>query len=304
MDFLYALEGIRTQPITDLMSVLTYLGTQYVFMIIAVIMLWCIDKRKAYFIFAVSLLGTIANQWLKLVFRIPRPWVLDPDFTIVESAREAAGGYSFPSGHTQFAVGAFGAIAVATKKRWVRVICIAIILIVPFSRMYLGVHTPLDVGVAFACALALVALLWPCFKDEERFHASIPFLLGGMLVAAIAFAVWVHTAPFPADIDAENLAEGLKNAWLLLGCTVGLIVSYLFDRLYLHYEVKAPLPGQILKVVLGLALMLGIIVGLKPVLAVLCGGAAWASAIRYGLAVIFAGCIWPLTFSRFARIGA
>ncbi|MDO4399873.1 MAG: phosphatase PAP2 family protein [Coriobacteriia bacterium] len=304
MDFLYALEGIRTQPVTDLMSVLTYLGTQYVFMIIAVIMLWCIDKRKAYFIFAVSLLGTVANQWLKLVFRIPRPWVLDPDFTIVESAREAAGGYSFPSGHTQFAVGAFGAIAVATKKRWVCVICIAIILIVPFSRMYLGVHTPLDVGVAFTCALALVALLWPCFKNEDRFHASFPFLLGGMLVAAIAFAVWVNTTPFPADIDAENLAEGLKNAWLLLGCTVGLIISYLFDRKYLHYEVKAPLPGQILKVVLGLVLMLGIIARLKPVLAALFGAAAWTSAIRYGLTVIFAGCIWPLTFTRFARIGA
>ena len=35
-------------------------------------------------------------------------------------------------------------------------VCIALIVLVPFSRMYLGVHTPLDVGVAFLMAAALL----------------------------------------------------------------------------------------------------------------------------------------------------
>ena len=48
----------------------------------------------------VGFFGTLVNQFLKLVCRVPRPWVRDPNFTIVEAARADATGYSFPSGHT------------------------------------------------------------------------------------------------------------------------------------------------------------------------------------------------------------
>lgn len=304
MEALYFFEGMRMSPLTEFMSIATYLGTQYVFLVIAIILLWCVSKRQAYFVFAVSLVGTVLSQWLKLVFCVPRPWVLDPGFSIVESAREAATGYSFPSGHTQFAVGAFGALALSTKRRWVRVVCICVVLIVPISRMYLGVHTPLDVGVAFACALALVFAFWPCFKTEGRFQRSMKYVLGGILVLAVAYALWVNLTVFPADIDQENLAEGLKNAWTLLGCSIGLAISYWVDVKYLHFQVEAPLLGQVCKVALGLLVLVGIVVGLKPLLAAVTGGALWASAIRYSLAVLFAGCVWPLTFPFFAKLGA
>ena len=127
----------------------------------------------------VGLFGTLANQFLKITCRIPRPWVLDPDFTIVEAARAVATGYSFPSGHTQNAVGTFGAIALQTKQRWVRWACIALVLLVPFSRMYLGVHTPLDVGVSFVLALALAAALYPAFRTEQTAKKATPWILLG-----------------------------------------------------------------------------------------------------------------------------
>ncbi|MDO4533048.1 MAG: phosphatase PAP2 family protein [Coriobacteriia bacterium] len=304
MEVLYFLESIRTPIVTEFMSAATYLGTQLVFLAIAIIVLWCVGKRQAYFIFVVSLAGTYISQFLKLVFCIPRPWVLDPNFSIVESAREMASGFSFPSGHTQGAVGAFGAIALVTERRWVRVVCIIVILLVPFSRMYLGVHTPLDVGAGFLCAVAMLALFWPCFKNEDRFHASMKYLLVVLSVTAVAFLIWVYVNAFPTNVDAENLTEGMKNAWSLLGCTLALAISYFVDEKWLHFDVKAPLPGQILKVVLGLLLLLGIIQGLKMLFIAIAGGALWTNAIRYGLAVIFACCIWPVTFPFFARIGA
>ena len=303
MEFLYFLEGIRAPIVTEFMSAATYLGTQYVFLAIAIIMLWCVGKRQAYFVFVVSLAGTFISQWLKLIFCIPRPWVLDPDFSIVESAREMANGYSFPSGHTQGAVGAFGAIALTTKRRWLRVVCIIIVLLVPISRMYLGVHTPLDVGVGFLCAVAMLAVFWPCFKSDERFHASMKYVLACLCVLAIAFTLWVNLHTFPENVDAENILDGMKNAWTLLGCTLGLAVSYIVDEKWLHYEVKAPLPGQILKVVLGLLLLLGILQGLKILFVAIAGGALWTNIIRYSVAVAFACCIWPATFPFFAQIG-
>lgn len=304
MEFLRLLESLRTPALDGLMAAVTKLGDETVFMVLAITVFWCVSKRQGYYVFAVGLGGTVVNQWLKLIFRIPRPWVLDPSFTIVESARGAATGYSFPSGHTQNIVGTLGCLAVANKQKWLRICCAVFIILVPFSRMYLGVHTPLDVGVSFACAVALVIALWPCFRDDEQFGKTVKAVLCGLLILSVCFAVWVNVTAFPADVDADNLEHGMKNGWTLLGCVLGLIVSYIVDEKKLHFDTKAPLAGQVCKVVLGLSLLLGVRAGVKPVLNAVTGGALWANAVRYFLMVVFAGCVWPLTFPYFAKLGA
>ena len=116
MSILYLFEKIRNPVLDVVMSLVTKLGEETLFIVLAIVVFWCIDKKGGYFLICVGFLGTIINQFLKVLFRVPRPWVKDPNFTIVESAKEAATGYSFPSGHTQSAVGRFGAIALFFKK--------------------------------------------------------------------------------------------------------------------------------------------------------------------------------------------
>ena len=304
MEFLRILEGIRSPALSAFMAAVTQLGDETVFMVIAIALFWCVSKRQGYYVFAVGLGGTVLNQWLKLIFRIPRPWVLDPNFTIVESARAAAAGYSFPSGHTQNIVGTMGCVALSNRQRWLRAVCLALMLLVPFSRMYLGVHTPLDVGVSFVLAAVLALALRPCFRDDERFRAAALPALAALLALTLAYTVWVHAANFPADVDPENLNSGVKNAWTLLGCILGLLVSWLADSKKLHFDEQAPLLGQACKLALGLALLLAIRAGLKPALNALSGGALWTNAVRYFAMVVFAGCVWPMTFPFFARLGA
>ena len=314
MEFLRLLEAARTPVVTAFLAAVTYMGDETVFMVLAITMFWCVSKRQGYYVFAVGLGGTVVNQWLKLIFRIPRPWVLDPNFTIVESARAAATGYSFPSGHTQNIVGTLGCIAMANRQKWLRVLCGVFILLVPFSRMYLGVHTPLDVGVSFAAAIVLVLALWPCFRNDERFHQTAKAVLCGLLALTVCYTLWVHMTAFPADVDAENLEHGMKNAWTLLGCILGLIVSYIVDERKLRFDVKAPLLGQLCKLVIGLVLLIGVRAGLKPALIALFRGStaidhpvlrsAVVNGVRYFVMVVFAGCVWPLTFPFFAKVGA
>ena len=159
MDILYWFESIRMPVLNEFMLLVTRFGEETIFLIAAMTMLWCVNKRKSYYLLAVGFLGLIGNQVLKLTFRIPRPWVIDPNFSILEQAREAATGYSFPSGHTQTAVGTFGCIAYTAKNRIVKNICVAICVLVPISRMYLGVHTLMDVAVATAMAVLLIYFL-------------------------------------------------------------------------------------------------------------------------------------------------
>ena len=300
MNFLYFLENIRIPILNDLMLAVTYLGDEIAFLVVALILFWCCDKRAGYYLLSVGFLGTILNQFMKLWFRIPRPWVLDEDFTIIEQAREGASGYSFPSGHTQSAVGTFGSIACSLKNKVIRWICAVFMILVPFSRMYLGVHTPLDVAVAAVMALFFVVVLKPIVFSKNR--CVFPIFLGIMLAISTGFLLFVELYPFPADIDPHNLASGLKNAYTLLGSLFGLVVVYYVDEKFLHFSVKAIWWVQIIKVVVGLALVLLVKSGLRAPLDALFGSLAGRS-VRYFLIVFVAGVIWPATFQWLGKIG-
>ena len=302
MDFLRLLEGMRTPVISAFMALITYCGDEIFFMALAIAVFWCISKRDGYYILMVGFLGTVGNQFLKLLFRIPRPWVLDPDFTIVESARAAATGYSFPSGHTQNIVGTMSCVTLMTKQKKIRIVAIVLMILVPFSRMYLGCHTPLDVGVSFILALALAFSLRPIIvKSEQNPHLMWGILFLSLIVVILYWA-FITFYGFPADIDADNLYSGVKNAYTLLGCLVGIAAVKVLDDRFIHFQVDAVWWAQILKVVLGLILIIGVRVGLKaPLQAVM--PEFPATAVRYFFIVFFAGAVWPLTFPWFKRLG-
>lgn len=302
MEFLRWLESIRTPFLDKLMLLITYLGEETVFLVVALMVFWCVSKRKGYYILVVGFFGTILSQFMKMTFRIPRPWVTDPKFTIVESARSGAAGYSFPSGHTQNAVGTFGSIALYTKKAWLRWSLAALALLISFSRMYLGVHTPLDVGVALLSALFFAFALYPLMLRGEQKPKTMPILLACMLACCVGYILYTHLYPFPADMDPVNYAEGVKNGWSLLGALLALCISYFWDEKKLHFNESAPFWGQVLKIVLGLVGILAIRFGLKTLFA-LFGNAPFWSAVRYFCMVLFAGAIWPMSFPLFQKLG-
>ena len=303
MGILKALESLRNPVLDTIMQGITYLGEELVFMAVALILFWCVDKWKGYFILAVGFLGTILNQFLKLAFRVERPWVKDPSFTIVESARSGATGYSFPSGHTQNAVGTFGGIARGTKKNWLRVVLIVLSCLIAFSRMYLGVHYPTDVGVAFVTAVVLILVLYPIMQKARTSPRWMYGTLGCMTLVAIAYLCYLNLWKFPEEVRSNaNYTEGLANGWKLFGALVGLIVAYTVDEHKIHFSEQAPLLGQICKVVLGLVLIVGIKSGLKALFGLFSDGAFWDAA-RYFVIVVFAGVVWPLSFPLWQKVG-
>lgn len=305
MQFLYFLESLRNPVCDAIFSAITFLGGETLFLIIAIAVFWCADKKAGYYLFYTGLFGTLLNQALKLICKIPRPWVKDPNFTIVESAREGATGYSFPSGHTQNATGTFGAIAAfdyTRRRRLLPVLLLSfVILLVAFSRMYLGVHTPLDVAVAFVLALIFVFAFRPFFTDERRFRATMPYFAVAGWVLSAALVLYTHLLPDGAA-DAANLASARENSLALHGAAIGIAFTWFLDSKWLDFSIGGRWYAKICLLIVGFSAVLLLKAGLKVPLEFLCfGNVSVARVVRYFLVVAFAGVVYPLTFPWFSR---
>jgi undecaprenyl-diphosphatase len=307
MSFLYFLEDLRNPVLDFFFSFITLFGEETIFMAVGMIVFWCIDKFKGYYLLCVGFFGTVINQFLKIVCRIPRPWVKDPQFTIVESAREAASGYSFPSGHTQCSVGLYGGIARITNNKTLRVVMIVLSALIALSRMYLGVHTPADVLVSVAIATALIFIAYPVFKKAEKspkvMYAVLFFFLA-VIIAYNCFVVFNGNALIGQTLEeAANYSSAVENGFTLLGCALGLICIYFLDSKWIHFETKAVWWAQIIKVLGGLALVLLAKEGLKVPLDMIFENQLLSRTIRYFIMVIVGGALWPMTFRFFSKLG-
>lgn len=289
IELLRAIAAWRTPVLDALMSAVTWLGEGTVFLFVGLILFWCVDKKYGYRFLFVNLAGTFCGLGLKVVCRIPRPWVIDPSLKIVESARAGATGWSFPSGHTAAATMLFGGVARKLERPWAYVVSVVLALTVAFSRMYLGVHTLLDVVVGLllgVCTLLLSELLFRKAKDKP--------LVSFLCVAAVA-ALCVAATVLAAVTEAEGGTGGTLNMCALTGTAFGLLIGGEIERRFVRFEQEAPWWVQALKILLGLGLLLGLRVGLKAGLG-LVTDLPYANVIRYFILSVAGVALYPMTF--------
>lgn len=115
------------------------------------------NKKYAFFVFLNAVNIVILNMLLKLTFMRDRPYEL---MIITED------GYSFPSGHAMAALGFYGFIIyliwhfnLTKKVKIIFTILISILIIlIGFSRIYLGVHYASDVLAGFMISSAYLII--------------------------------------------------------------------------------------------------------------------------------------------------
>ena len=182
-----------------------------------------------------------------------------------------------PSGHSQnIAVTSTMRIHNYAKIKWLKYIFIALAVLVPFSRMYLGQHYLEDVLagliIGFALAIGLIVIF-------EKFPNNEDYI--GLILAPIVLV-------FMIIFNNEQI-------YVAGGAYLGLIGGYYFEKRYVNYEIKAPFWIQILKVVIGLGVAFGIKEGVKPLLKLI-GDYLFLDSIRYFLIALWASLGAPALF--------
>ena len=292
MELLRLLEGIRTPILDALFGFITLLGEETVVIVLLCLIYWCINKHTAYVIGIAYFFSGLAVQGMKISFQIDRPWIIDPSLKPVESALPAATGYSFPSGHTQSATALYGSLALKMKQLSIRIVCVLLILLVAFSRMYLGVHTLLDVGISLIIT-TLIILIVSKILSREKTNKKRELILTSVLAACAAVVIVIAAVMYSnGSIEDSYLTDCLKAAGAGMGFAVGMYI----ERVYINFSVRTKsILWQIVKFVIGIAGVLLIKEGLKLVL----GTGFVVDAARYFLICTWVTVFFPLIIKRF-----
>ncbi len=291
MTFLFLLEGLRTPFLNQLMQIITYFGQELIVIAVICAFYWCADKRFAYLLGFTYFTAGLCVQALKITFRIPRPWILDPTFSPVESALEGATGYSFPSGHTQSATCLFFPLSLYTSRIWAKILCVSAFLLIGFSRMYLGCHTPKDVLTSMGLSLIVASVIWrfqEVLLDDSRHLKLIAAILVCLSLATAAYSLLLLNS---GVIETKYAMDCCKAA----GAGLGFSIGWYIERTRLNFDTRTGRIGtQILKLLIGLVLALLI----KEGFSLIFGSSILAKMTEYFILVLWVIVIYPCLFQK------
>ena len=221
IEILKAISHIRNGFLDALMLLLTELGTEIVVIGVVCILYWCINKHMACRIGMAFFASGILVQGLKVGFHIERPWVIDSTFAPVEAAKEGATGYSFPSGHTQGATALYGTLFTLTSRKWLKAIFIGLIALVAFNRLYLGVHTPLDVvtsALVSGICVFIFARLSNILETDTYYDTTVGRVLA---YTAAILCMFSYTMAFIVIVYQAHINDCYKSGGAGLGFALG-----------------------------------------------------------------------------------
>lgn len=271
LEILKSIQSIANPFLDVLFELITICGEQIVLISIISIIYWTVDKKFGEYIAYSVLTSVLLNNTIKDIFKMKRPIGEEGIRTLRE---ETATGYSFPSGHTQGTSSFYGAMAIYLKKRIMYIIAITMIILVGFSRLYLGVHYPKDVIVG---AVLGILISFICYRLYMKINNK-------MLLYSITFLIFLPALTF------AHSADFIKGMGTYLGFLIGIFI----EKKYVNFSIEGNVGSKIIRVLIGLLILIILKSGLKLILP---SGNMFAF-IRYSLISFFGIGIYPLIFKR------
>jgi membrane-associated phospholipid phosphatase len=262
LDLIRLIQKIESPALTLVMKAITALGSAYFYLPLLFLIFWCVNEKKGFRLGLVLLVSVWINLFFKDFLKQPRPFNLDPS---VGLAFEPSHG--IPSGHAQMSLSFWVLAAVWGKGRIFCRRCKAlamagtvfILLLIAFTRLYLGVHFPTDILAGWFLGGIILGLYFLTEKKFSALCAAAERRPGNLCLAAAAFLMTVF---YTGDRRLPAMLLGFGLGYSLM------LSSFPFDAAGAG-RAKIPRP---------------LILGLRCIL-----GFAGAAAIYLGLSLVLPG---------------
>lgn len=268
----------------DFFLLVSQLGSYVFYVVLLLIGYWTFNKRESIILTYVLIVSVLTNYWLKVIIANERPpssyWFPGAD----------GPSYSTPSGHSQLSASLYGWFAVRIKTWWMALLAFVLTFLIGISRIYLGVHYLGDVLLGWGLGILIVICFYRLEKPAREFFSQYKFehlLLSVFFIGLLMTLVAALIPPPPND-----------NFGALGGLTMGLALGLALENRFVGFSVEAP-NGQkwrlVLRVVIGLILVIGVMIGLSPILPT---EDLLLRTVRYFLTAITGIFVWPLIFKK------
>ena len=265
LEWIMALQQVHGPVIDTFFRGITFMGEEMFYLLFIPFLVWSVDLALGVRVGVAFLLSAYLNPVLKDIFQEPRPFHIDATVQLSE-----AEGTGMPSGHSQTSVMVWGVLAWQVGKKWFWAVAIAFMLLIGFSRAFLGVHFPHQVLAGWSVGIIILAAYVLLEPRAER------WLAGLRLREQLAMAFFT-----PILLALLFLSDSTVAAMAVMagfGCGLALTLRYV------PFSAAGSWWQRLLRYLVGAAVMLGIYLGLSALFPDTDGGLYYLLRfIRYGL---------------------
>ncbi len=204
MNIIHFLQSFQSDGLTSFFKFLTFFGDKEFYIMILPLFFWLWDKDKAVKLLFILMPSLLLNFWLKEIFQTARPLAV----ALIEQ-----GGFAFPSGHAQGSTTLWLMLALLIRKKWINILAVVMVILVSLSRLYLGVHWPVDIFGGILIALGLVFAYNKYIFDNYRKYFTAKTKFGQAYVLSIV--ILFFTIIYPVD-DAITILAVLWGFGIIL----------------------------------------------------------------------------------------
>ncbi|MFQ5923481.1 MAG: phosphatase PAP2 family protein, partial [Anaerolineales bacterium] len=246
IEVIVAIQTVRSPALDVFFRGVTFLGNAEFYLLLAPIVIWCVNYKLGARLGILLLLSSYINQALKDTLMQPRPCEPRPEVCI-----DQAEGYGLPSGHSQTAIVFWGAIAhwVGTVRAWAG--ATLLMLLIGLSRIYLGVHFPTDVLAGWAIGIVILGAYLVFGKRIETW-------LGGLSLP-IQILLALSLPPLLLAIQPNDVMVQV------IGAFAGIAVGVALGVRYLDFDAGGLLWKRAARFLLGVAVVAAIFFGLRVI---------------------------------------